>query len=194
MYYFVLYDQTGRVRWFSRPTDFQVSTEVHYAWHRSDEKDTSALRACLGRAIMGEVVRAINHCHIDGRRVAWANVWYPLPGVIPSGEVMVALRSEMISSRYHLLSVREREVLFLMGFLSTADIAEKLSVSVSTIESHRRAISAKVGASTLGEVIEFALHHRLAREIELESGGMDSDGCAYPDDPDPESDPRAAGP
>ncbi len=60
------------------------------------------------------------------------------------------------------LSERETEVLRLIALGHTnADIAQKLSLSVRTVETHRRHIQQKLRASTLPELVRYALDERL---------------------------------
>jgi DNA-binding NarL/FixJ family response regulator len=56
------------------------------------------------------------------------------------------------------LSARELQVLSLIGDgLSTREIAESLSLSVKTIESHRAAIKRKLGLETNAQLVQYAI-------------------------------------
>jgi DNA-binding NarL/FixJ family response regulator len=89
--------------------------------------------------------------------------------VVISGKVFVspALNRELIyriacqdegdKSRIAALSDRELEVLALVGKgLSSGDIAEKLHISVKTVETHRLHIKEKLGMAHASELIRFA--------------------------------------
>jgi NarL family two-component system response regulator LiaR len=60
------------------------------------------------------------------------------------------------------LSVRELEVLALMAEgLSNAEIAQRLTISVSTVKYHVRGILSKLGAASRAEAVALALQHDL---------------------------------
>jgi two-component system response regulator NreC len=60
------------------------------------------------------------------------------------------------------LTEREAEVLRLIALGHTSgEIAESLSLSVRTIESHRKHIQQKLGLSTRPELVRYALDQRL---------------------------------
>jgi DNA-binding CsgD family transcriptional regulator len=61
------------------------------------------------------------------------------------------------------LTAREAEVLALAAAgLTTAQIAERLVISPKTADSHIQHIYAKIGCSTRGAAVLFALEHHLA--------------------------------
>jgi DNA-binding CsgD family transcriptional regulator len=61
------------------------------------------------------------------------------------------------------LTTREAEVLALAASgLTTAQIAERLVISPKTADSHIQHIYAKIGCSTRGAAVLFALKHHLA--------------------------------
>jgi DNA-binding NarL/FixJ family response regulator len=60
------------------------------------------------------------------------------------------------------LSDREREVMFLLvGGLSNQEIAEKLVVSASTVQTHRAHILQKLGLETTIDLVRYAIRHGL---------------------------------
>ena len=60
------------------------------------------------------------------------------------------------------LSPREREVLRLIALGHTnAEIAERLFLSIRTVESHRAHIQQKLGISGRAELVHYALQHEL---------------------------------
>lgn len=89
---------------------------------------------------------------------------------ILAGELYVSdrLRSRMVRQVMHRtreespvagLSASEMEVLHLTGLgLGTAEIAEKLSRSVKTVESHKANIKKKLGLETAGQLAKFAIN------------------------------------
>jgi DNA-binding NarL/FixJ family response regulator len=61
-----------------------------------------------------------------------------------------------------ILSKREREVLKLIcKEFNNAEIAEKLFLSVSTVETHRKNVIAKLGVNNTVGLVKFALRHQL---------------------------------
>lgn len=66
------------------------------------------------------------------------------------------------NTAFSLLTTREREVLKLIADgKSTAQIAEYLSISVKTVDSHRWNIMAKLGLHSIAELTKFALREDL---------------------------------
>ena len=66
------------------------------------------------------------------------------------------------SSGYDELSDREREVMFLLvRGLSNQEIAEKLVVSPSTVQTHRGHILRKLGLETTIDLVRYAIRHGL---------------------------------
>jgi DNA-binding NarL/FixJ family response regulator len=65
-------------------------------------------------------------------------------------------------SGYDELSDREREVMFLLvSGLSNQEIAEKLVVSASTVQTHRTHILQKLGLETTIDLVRYAIRHGL---------------------------------
>lgn len=60
------------------------------------------------------------------------------------------------------LTVRERDVVRLVGLGHTSrEIADRLVLSVRTVEAHRARIQARLGVSSRGELVRWALDHGL---------------------------------
>jgi two-component system response regulator NreC len=63
---------------------------------------------------------------------------------------------------YEELSEREREVMFLLvRGLSNQEIADKLVVSTSTVQTHRSHILQKLGLDTTVDLVRYAIRHGL---------------------------------
>ncbi|HEY5058597.1 MAG TPA: pyridoxamine 5'-phosphate oxidase [Gaiellaceae bacterium] len=78
------------------------------------------------------------------------------------------------------MSEREREVLHLLALGHTnQEVAEMLSISVRTTETHRAHVMQKLGLSTRAELVRYALVHGLlgddARDRSLRSVDLDAD-------------------
>ena len=70
--------------------------------------------------------------------------------------------SQTDGSVFSLLSPREREVLQLIGEgTNTKEIARRLHRSVKTIETHRQNIMAKLGVSSVAELVKYAIREGL---------------------------------
>ncbi len=68
--------------------------------------------------------------------------------------------------RLDMLSTREQEVCTLLAYgHTTPEIAEKLSISERTVESHRANISCKLGLRTRAEIVRFAMEYGLLRLV-----------------------------
>jgi DNA-binding NarL/FixJ family response regulator len=85
-----------------------------------------------------------------------------------SDEVVIELavgRDEAVTTRpgtFARLTLRELEILRLVGKeMSTNEIAEKLFISVPTVETHRRNLMQKIGAKSVVGLVLFAVKHDL---------------------------------
>lgn len=80
-----------------------------------------------------------------------------------AGSVVDMLRdSEALSSPLDLLSERQREVLKLLAEgSSNREIAEKLSVSVKTVETHRAQLMERLDVRTIPDLVKIAIRHGL---------------------------------
>jgi DNA-binding NarL/FixJ family response regulator len=67
-----------------------------------------------------------------------------------------------VTNPLDLLSAREREVLQLISEGRTnTDIAQRLSLSVHTVDSHRSRLMEKLNLNSTGELVRFAIRHGL---------------------------------
>lgn len=79
-------------------------------------------------------------------------------------EIAAQLRSPRRSPRdpFSLLSQREREVLHLIAEgLSAREVADRLGISVKTVEAHRTSLMRKLGVRKATELVRYALRHGL---------------------------------
>ena len=60
------------------------------------------------------------------------------------------------------ITQREKDILkLIMDELSSAEIAEKLNLSLRTVETHRKNILRKTGAKNIVGVIKYAVKHQI---------------------------------
>lgn len=103
-----------------------------------------------------ELVRAI--------RTVLANQTYLSPEIanLVVGDYVRQLQQNKDTSAFSVLTVREREVLQLLTEgSSTAQIAERLHLSVKTIETHRQNIMEKLGLRSIAELTKYAIREGL---------------------------------
>lgn len=103
---------------------------------------------CLKTAAAGDLVSAI-------RAVAQGATWVS-PALAP--KVLDGLGLDERAQPHEHLTPREREVLQLVaeGY-SSKEIAKELKLAVTTVETHRKLIMAKLGLSTIAELTKFAI-------------------------------------
>lgn len=78
-----------------------------------------------------------------------------------SDEVSVLLKKKT-DQKTPLLTRREKEVLELIaGGLTNTEIAEKIFVSASTVDTHRKNMLAKLEAKNTAELVKLAFYHKL---------------------------------
>lgn len=96
-------------------------------------------------------------------RLVMANKTYLSPGV---AEIVVKDYVQRLpgpsQSAFSVLTAREREVLQLMAEgKSTSQIAELLSISVKTVETHRQQLMHKLGIRSVAELTKYAIREGL---------------------------------
>lgn len=95
-----------------------------------------------------ELIEAVRHA-VEGRQY--------LPSAVAAG-----LKDEEVKAERPALSVREAEVLKLLAFGHTnQEIADRLTLSVRTVETHRSHIQQKLGLSRRSELTQYALENGL---------------------------------
>jgi two-component system response regulator NreC len=82
---------------------------------------------------------------------------------VSGGQQYLSSRLAKASDPMIELSKRERGVLALIGQgLSNRQIAARLTLSVNTVETHRRHIIEKLNLHSTAELVRYALRHRIA--------------------------------
>lgn len=129
--------------------------------------DPAYLRAALQAGASGYVVKKaadielLNAIRIVHRGGTFVNLTRPGQEA-PGQEVRRALRDSPAGGRPGLLSPREVQVLRLLAQGHTnQEAAERLAVSIKTIETHRKRLSDKLGLKTRAELFRFAVESRL---------------------------------
>jgi len=97
------------------------------------------------------------------RAVAAGNAWFsPAVTRLLVEEYVGEMKRRGVEDSYDLLSLREKEIMqLLVGGGSNREIAEKLHVSVSTVETHRGNIFQKLHVHNLPELILYAVRKGL---------------------------------
>jgi two-component system, NarL family, response regulator NreC len=104
----------------------------------------------LKEAADAELVEAVRHV-ANGQQY-----------VHPALGARLFTQAESQAHAAEVLSAREREVLSLLALGHTnSEIAQRLVVSVRTVESHRSHIMTKLRVSTRAELVRYAMEHGL---------------------------------
>lgn len=124
-------------------------------------KDRQHIERVLDLGISGYVLKSAGFEHLMGAiRYATAGGVYLCP--IVTHLVTRGLAAGERSREW--LTGREVDVLQrIAGGSSTRDIARDMQVSAKTVESHRRNIMDKIGASSIADVVKFAIRQGLTR-------------------------------
>ena len=104
----------------------------------------------LKNSSRGELVKAIHTVYAGG--------------IYFSGEAGEALKEYQRSSLQELpaLTSREKEVLELIAEgMTNNEIAEKIFISASTVDTHRKNLLAKMPARNTAELVKLAFYHKL---------------------------------
>ncbi len=129
--------------------------------HESDEYFFRALEAgasgyLLKKAAAQDLIGA-------ARSVARGEAFlYPSVAKKLIGDYVQRVQPGAEAGGYGTLSEREREVLLLLAEgLSNQEIAERLSISQSTLQTHRAHVLDKLGLRTTADLIKYAVQHGL---------------------------------
>ncbi len=129
--------------------------------HESDEYFFQMLQAgasgyVLKGAASADLVAAV-------RAVARGEVFlYPRVAKKLVDDYLSRTQDRETTDRYHGLTPREREVLTLIGEgLTNKEIAERLVISLSTVQTHYSNIIEKLGLNNRAELIKYAIRHGL---------------------------------
>lgn len=142
---FTLHAPDGRLLWIQTLHPIKVHDPVGtLPWEWFDPKDRERLKANYGLALMGEVGEEhryrLNPDHYgDGWTIALT--WHPTK----CAQCPVAAVSKVFNSVVESLSKREREVAKLLPELGSKQIASKLGITKSTVETLRQRLAGKVG-------------------------------------------------
>lgn len=125
--------------------------------HKEDLYAVRAIRAGASGYLCKD--NAAN-CLVDAiRKVAAGGKW-----VTPSVVAQLTHEADDVT-RHSLLSNRELEVfLLILAGKSVTEIAERLTLSVKTISTHKVRIKAKLGLASVSEWVCYALNHGLMQE------------------------------
>lgn len=129
--------------------------------HESDEYFFRALQAgatgyVLKKAATQDLLSAV-------RAVARGEAFlYPSVAKKLIGDYLNRVQTDAAPSDYARLSDREREVLILIAEgVSNQQIAERLVISTSTVQTHRAHILEKLGLQTTADIVKYAVQHGL---------------------------------
>jgi len=88
----------------------------------------------------------------------------PVSDILMKSYVQKIKQSEEIASKEAVLSTRETEILklFVEG-LSNSEIADKLFISIRTVESHKNHIMQKMGFKSTVEMVKYAIKNNITK-------------------------------
>ena len=128
----------------------------------SSHSDRRYVKAILEAGASGYILKAAAYGELlRGIDAARQGLKY-LCTVVTSEIIESALQQNTPGSVYEILGAREREVLQLLAEgLTSSQIAQRLSVSTSTIETHRRNIKRKLDVHNVAELTKYAIREGL---------------------------------
>ena len=128
----------------------------------SSHSDRRYVQAILDAGASGYILKANAY---DDLRRAFEAVLHGrkyLCAEVTDGVVDAAGRAPRDASAYEILGPREREVLQLLAEgLTSSEIAERLSVATSTVDTHRRNLMRKLDLHNVAELTRFAIREGL---------------------------------
>jgi DNA-binding CsgD family transcriptional regulator len=148
----VLCDWHGHVNWSSQKNDAWENGD--YCWIHLNAESQQDLRDQFAKVVALRETRRIEVVNRDGDRFCcW--MW-PLD----SPDVAACVLISKIASDLTRLTDRESECLELLAQgIQTADIAERLEVSLSTIHTYMKRAREKLGLRNVESLISFAARH-----------------------------------
>ena len=129
--------------------------------HESDEYFFRALQAGASGYVLKKA--ATQDLLAAARSVARGEAFlYPSVAKKLIGDYVRRVESGVVESGYGSLSEREREVLLLLAEgISNQEIADRLAITQSTLQTHRAHILEKLGLRTTADLIKYAVKHGL---------------------------------
>lgn len=128
----------------------------------SSHSDRRYVAAVLEAGASGYVLKANAYDQLASAIRAAARGLTYLSAEVTSGVVENALREGLRGSVYEILGAREREVLQLLAEgLTSSEIAQRLHVSTSTVETHRRNLMRKLDLHNVAELTKYAVREGL---------------------------------
>lgn len=129
--------------------------------------DEISIRRALKAGARGYVLKDADHFELAKaiKVVARGSTWFSptISGQILDGFLQDGARAEETDMLAR-LTVREREVLQLIAEARTSkEIADRLAVSISTVETHRKNIMEKLALRNTAEVVRFAVEKAVVR-------------------------------
>jgi DNA-binding NarL/FixJ family response regulator len=128
----------------------------------SSHSDRRYVKAILDAGASGYVLKANAHDElVRGVEAAAQGLMFLCPQVT-AGIVDSALHDGAGGSAFEILGAREREVLQLLTEgLTSGEIARRLGVSTSTVETHRRNLMRKLDLHSVAELTKYAIREGL---------------------------------
>lgn len=124
----------------------------------SSHSDRRYVQAILDAGASGYVLKADAYDELVRAVEAAAHGRKYLCAEVTTQVIESALQQGTPGSVYELLGAREREVLQLLAEgLTSSQIAQRLSVSTSTVETHRRNIMRKLDLHSVAELTKYAI-------------------------------------
>ncbi len=156
-----LHDITGAITWYwvsaKLGPDSFVGTLL---WDWVASADRNKCRADMGTVLMGNDCD-VNRYHLDEKKFGSALVAVVRFCRVPSSDAPILSIAYIVPSIVARLSPREREIAKLLPFDTSKEIAKKLKVSISTVETMRQRLAAKLGVSGNALVSWCALHREI---------------------------------
>jgi two-component system NarL family response regulator len=142
----------------------------------SSYSDRRYVTAILGAGACAYVLKADAYGELQRAVEAAAQGMMYLCSGVTAEVIESALQKGTNGSVYELLAPREREVLQLLAEgLTSSEMAKRLSVATSTIETHRRNIMRKLDVHNVAELTKYAISEGLTS---LETGSHRGSGTS----------------